>query len=168
MEARIKQLEEELQEISDRHLRMLADMENTRKRMKKESQEISRFALENLIEDILGPIDNLENALKFTSQMSDETRNWALGFQMILSQFKDVLANQGVAAFVSEGEPFDPYKHEAVETEETDLVPEGTILKEFLKGYRCADRIIRPAKVKVAKSLQIKENNNHDTTIQEK
>ena len=55
-----------------------------------------QFATQNLIAEFLHPIDHLENALKFTNGMSDEIKHWALGFQMILDQFKDVLANNGV------------------------------------------------------------------------
>ncbi len=157
LEMKIQFLEGELKEAKDKYLRQLAETENTRKRMKKESQEMSRFALENLIEDILGPIDNLENALKFTSQMSDETRNWASGFRMILNQFLEVLSNQGVTPFSTEGMLFDPHLHYAIETEETTDYPEGTILQEFVKGYKSGERTIRPARVKVAKAPTPKE-----------
>jgi molecular chaperone GrpE len=118
--------------------------------MQKEKQEMTRFAVDNVIAEILGPIDNLENALQFTQHMSDEMRNWAQGFLMILGQFKDVLANHGVTAFHSEGMPFNPQMHHAIETEVTAEKPEGTILKEYIKGYRSGDHIIRPASVKVA------------------
>jgi molecular chaperone GrpE len=149
---KIAKLEEELKESKDKYLRLLAEMENSRKRMQKEKQESTRFAVESSLGEILVPMDNLENALGFVQNMSEETRNWAKGFQMILSQFKDALSRNGVTAFTSEGAPFDPHKHEAIETEETDKVPEGTILKEFVRGYSCGDRILRPARVKVAKS----------------
>jgi molecular chaperone GrpE len=118
--------------------------------MQKEKQEMTRFAVDNVIAEILGPIDNLENALQFTQQMSDEMRNWAQGFLMILGQFKDVLANHGVTAFHSEGKQFDPHMHHAIETEATADKPEGTILKEYIKGYKSGDHVIRPASVKVA------------------
>ena len=57
------------------------------------------------------------------------------------------------AAFPSLGTLFDPHKHEAVETEETEEQPEGTVLEEFVRGYKSHDRIIRAARVKVAKAL---------------
>jgi molecular chaperone GrpE len=143
--------EQELKECRDKYLRLLAEMENTRKRMQKEKHETTRFAIENMIADFLIPMDNLENALGFAQKMSEETRNWAMGFQMILGQFKEVLSNNGIAPFTSVGTLFDPHKHEAVETEETTEMPEGTIIQEFIRGYKCGDRIIRPARVKVAK-----------------
>jgi molecular chaperone GrpE len=69
-----------------------------------------------------------------------------------LSQFKDVLSSNGVNPFVSEGKPFDPHHHEAVETITTTDFPSGTVVEESLKGYSMGDRTIRPARVKVAKS----------------
>lgn len=151
-------LEEEMKEYKDKYLRLLAEMENTRKRLQKEKLDMNRFSIENLAVEFLTPMDNLENALKFSHQMSEETRNWAMGFQMILNQFKDILNNNGIVSFDSEGALFDPHKHQAIETEETDTIPEGTILKEFVRGYRSGDRTIRPARVKIAK----KPNNNKE------
>lgn len=123
---------------------------------------MTRFGIENVISEILLPIDTFENALGFTSQMSDETRNWAKGFEMILAQFKEILSNHNVTAFHSVGEKFDPHRHEAVEIEETHDHLDGTIIQEFLKGYKSGDRILRAARVKVAKSpekkVQIEEN----------
>ena len=150
--------EEELKEYREKYLRLLADADNARKRMQKEKQEMTRFAVDNVISEILGPIDNLENALQFTQHMSEETRNWAQGFLMILGQFKDVLASHGVTAFHSEGTRFDPQLHYAIETEETSEKPEGTILKEYIKGYRSGERTIRPARVKVAAAIAVKKN----------
>ncbi len=153
----MQQLEEELSEYKDKYLRLLAETENTRKRMQKERQEMTRFAVENVITEILAPIDSMENALKFTEQLSDELRNWAQGFQMILGQFKDVLSNHGVIPFHSEGMQFDPHLHYAIEIEETEEKPEGTIIQEFVKGYKSGDRTVRPARVKVAKPPEKKE-----------
>lgn len=155
---------EEVIDYKDKYLRLLAEVDNTRKRMQKEKQDTMRFALENILTEVLGPIDSLENALQYADKMSDEVRNWAMGFQMILGQFKEILSQNGVTAFISEGQIFDSAKHEAVELEETDAKPEGTIIKEFIKGYQRGDRIIRPARVKVAKKLTKNEGDtNHDS-----
>lgn len=147
---KILTVEEELKEYKDKYLRSLAEVDNTRKRMQKEKQEMTRFAVENVLSEILEPIDNLENALKMTEHLNAEMRNWTQGFLMILGQFKEVLSNNGVTSFSSEGEQFDPQLHYAIETEETTEKEEGTILKEYVKGYRSKERTIRPARVKVA------------------
>lgn len=150
VQEQLRSLEEEVKEYKDKYLRLLAEIDNTRKRMQKEKQDMTRFAIDNALGELLGPIDNMENALKFTERMSEEVRNWAQGFQMILGQFKDALGNHGVVPFHSEGNAFDPNWHHAIETEETDKIPEGTIIQEFVKGYKSGDRTIRPARVKVA------------------
>jgi len=150
----LKSLQKELVEYKDKYLRLLADAENARKRLQKERQEITRYAIENLILDFLKPIDNFENALRFAQDMSEEVKNWAYGFQMILSQFKDSLSQHGIISLDSLGKPFDPHEHEAVEMVETDKEPPGTIIEECVRGYRLGDRTIRAARVKVAKAAE--------------
>ncbi len=148
---KIENLQEEIKAQKDKNLHQLADMENLRKRLHKEKLEMNRFAVDNVLTEILMPLDNFENALGFTDNMSEETKNWAVGFEMILNQFKDMLTHYNVKSFSAVGEEFDPHRHEAVEVEETTEVPEGTITHELLKGYESGDRILRPARVKVAK-----------------
>jgi molecular chaperone GrpE len=154
------------EDFKDKYFRLLAEMENSRKRLQKEKHEMNRFAIENVIAELLLPIDTFENALSFTDQMSDDTRNWAKGFEMILNQFKEMLENHNVRPFHSMGQKFDPNLHEAVEMEETTEHEDGVILKEFLKGYKSGDRVLRAARVKVAKApsedQDEKEGENHD------
>jgi len=158
---------EETPDYKDKYLRLLAEGENARRRLQKEKQDMMRFCIDNILSDILTPIDQLESALHFAGEASGDVKNWALGFQMILSQFKEILSSHGVTSFVSEGEFFDPTKHEAVEVEETDAKPDGTILKEFVKGYKSRDRTLRPARVKVAKKIT-KQEENSDVQSEEK
>ena len=145
-------LQNQCLEYKNKYLRALAEAENSRKRLQKEKHETIRFAIENTINDFLPIFDNFENALKFAQSSSDEIKNWATGFQMILSQFRDVLHDNGIVAFHSEGNIFDPHFHEAVEIVETNEYPDGTILEEYSKGYKSEKRTIRAAKVKVAKA----------------
>lgn|SRR3990167_2433348 len=140
-----------IEDWKDKYLRAIAEMENMRKRMQKERQEMARLSIENTITEFLSAIDNLENALRFAEGAAGEVKSWAMGFEMILSQFKEVLHNHSIVAFHSEGNTFDPQFHEAVEIVETPDAPNGAILQEFSKGYKSASRIIRPARVKVAK-----------------
>lgn len=152
------ELQRELTDYKDKYLRVLAESENARKRLQREKQEMIQYAQQNLIVDFLNPIDHMENALKFTQQMSDDVKHWAVGFQMILTQFKDVLTNNGVASFVSVGKSFDPHIHEAIETVCTVDFPPGTVVQETLRGYKMGDRVIRPARVTVAKSPSATKN----------
>jgi molecular chaperone GrpE len=161
----LETLKNELRECQDKYVRYLAESENARKRMAKEKHELIQYALQNLIVDFLDPIDHFENALKFTHLMSDEVKNWALGFQMILGQFKDVLSNNSVEAFASVGTQFDPHLHEAVEVVNTNEHPPGTVVEENLRGFKMGDRIIRPARVKVAKPVEEKKPKEEEESI---
>ncbi len=139
------------EDFKDKYFRLLAEMENMRKRMAREKQEMIRFAIENAMAEFLPIIDQFENALRFASAASGEIQSWATGFQMFMGQFKEALAGNGITSFSSEGQKFDPALHEAIEAIETTEAPEGTILQEFTKGYKSPARVIRPARVKVAK-----------------
>lgn len=144
----------------EKYLMTLAEMENMRKRMQKERHEMSKFGIENTIAEFLPAMDNFENALRFATHASAEVKNWATGFEMILSQFKEVLVNNGIQPFSSVGTLFNPTMHEAVEMIETSESPDGTIIQEFTKGYKSSTRTIRPARVKVAKSPRTDEEQN--------
>lgn len=148
----LEQLKKDASEHKDKYLRLLAEQENTRKRLQKEREKLTEYAVQNIIVDFLHPIDHLENALKFMDQMSDEVKLWGQGFRMILDQFKEVLSTNGVVPIVSVGKPFDPHLHEAIETVETTEYAPGTVVEENTRGYRMGDRTIRPARVKVAKA----------------
>ncbi len=156
----LKAMQHEVMDYKDKYLRQLADSDNARKRLQKEREELVRFSTESLIIDFLKPLDNLENALKYAQDMSDEVKNWAFGFQMILAQFKDVLASNGVVAVPALGMPFDPHVHEAVEMVETTESLPGIVVEECFRGYKMGDRMIRPARVKVAKSSEPSEINS--------
>lgn len=147
----LQKLKDEAQEFKDKYWRLLAESENVRKRMQKERQELTKYALQNAIIEFLHPLDTFENAINCGDKASDEVKNWAMGFKMILDQFKEILTNHDVVPFDSEGKLFDPHHHEAVEIEESEEHPDGTIIKEFVRGYRMGDKTIRAARVKVAK-----------------
>jgi molecular chaperone GrpE len=162
----LEQFKKEASEFKDKYLRALAESENARKRLQKEKQELIQYAIQNVMVDFLNPIDHMENALKYTEKTSDEVKHWVLGFQMILTQFKDVLARNGVTPFISEGQSFDPHYHEAIETVATEECPPGIVLEETLRGYRMNDRTIRPARVKVSKAPPVSKQNEENKTEQ--
>lgn len=149
----IEMLKKELSECKNKYLMALADSENARKRIQKEKQEMIQYAIQNIIVEFLNPIDHFENALKYTQQMPPEVKNWATGFMMILTQFKDVLTNNGVIPFNSIGAPFDHNRHEAIETVVTTDFPPGVVIEESLRGYIMGDKnVLRHARVKVSKA----------------
>lgn len=147
----LKKLKHDLKDQKDKYLRLLAESENSRKRLQKEKIEMQNYARENLICDFLHPIDHFEKALGFSEGISEDVRNWMVGFEMILSQFKDVLAQNDIKPIQVKGKTFDSNYHEAMETEINEELPINTIIEEYVKGYTMGERIIRPAKVKVSK-----------------
>lgn len=160
----VDHLEQELKDYKNKYLLLLAESENARKRLQKERQEMTKHSISNIILEFLSPLDNLENALQFTQNMSDDVKNWATGFQMILSQFKETLANNNVHTFKSEGQQFDPHLHDAIETIESEQEPEGKITKEYLRGYKMGERVIRPARVQVVKAPKKEEPKENPQT----
>ena len=145
-------LKQELNEWKDKYFRALAETENTRKRLQKEKIESQSFAIQDVVLDFLQPLDHLEQALNASQNASDDVKHWAIGFQMILQQLKQVIQDNGISTYESVGQSFDPHLHEAIETEESATFSEGTVMQEFTRGYKMGPRIIRPAKVKVATS----------------
>lgn len=147
-----ERLSQEVNDYKDKYTRLLAESENQRKRLQKERIEATRYAVSNLACEFLHPLDHLENALRHAQESSSEVQQWAFGFKMILEQFQEVLHRNGIYAFESVGKPFDHDCHEAIDLIETSDVEPGTVVMEYLKGYRIDGRVIRPARVKVAKA----------------
>lgn len=152
----------ELAECQEKYLRLLAESENARKRMQKERQDLTQYAVENVLCELLNPLDQFESALKFAESMNDEVKNWAVGFEMILQQLRDVLSNHGVAPYEVMGKPFDPHWHEAMEMVETEEYEPGIVVEQCLRGYKVGDRPIRVAKVKVSKAIESKEGDEDE------
>lgn len=150
-ELELEQAKREATEYKDKYLRLMAEIDNTRKRLYKDQQDAVQTAVENVVIDFLSPIDHMENALNFSQQMSEDVKQWAMGFKMILTQFKDALGNNGISQMNSVGTPFDPHLHEAIEMVDTHDFPPGTVFEECVKGYKMGERIVRPARVKVSK-----------------
>lgn len=147
-----QKLQNEVSEFKDKYWRLLADSENTRKRLQKEKEELSKYAVENVVCEILQPLDTFEQALSCTDKANDEIKNWAIGFKMILDQLKAVLANHDVYPFSALGQHFDPHHHEAIEAVVTEEYPNGVVIEEVLKGYKMGEKTIRAARVRVAKT----------------
>ncbi len=156
----MEKLLHEARDYKEKYLHALAEGENARKRLQRERHEMVQHSIQNVIVEFLNPIDQMESALKYAENAAPEVRDWAIGFQMILTQFKDVLTNHGVSPFISEGHKFDPHFHEAIDVVITEDHPPGTIIKERVKGYKMSSgKVIRAARVDVAKAPEKEEKN---------
>ena len=136
------------------YLRQMADFENYKKRVVKDKEEFKRFANEDLIVQFLPVIDNFERAIAHGEESRD-IKALIAGVKMIHRQYIEALRKSGLRSFNSVGKPFDPTKHQAMQTIETDEYEPNTVTQEFQKGYFLHERLIRPALVVV--SLNPKE-----------
>jgi molecular chaperone GrpE len=146
----------EVASLRDRLTRALAEIENTRRQGERRTQDAQQYAITNFARELLPVVDNLRRALD--AARPDETRNQNNGLiegvaatDRALTQ---ILNRFGVKEVSALDEPFDPMKHEAVmETDETEQPP-GRVVQVLEDGYTLHDRLLRPARVVVAKSPQ--------------
>ena len=138
--------QQELDELTDRYKRILAEFENHKKRSQKEREGLYNSILSDIVEVILPILDNLENAVKV--ETVDE--NYKKGVELVLKQFQDVLKSKGVEEIKALGETFDPEVHEAVSSVQDDTKGEKEIVQEYRKGYKIGSKVIRHSMVVVA------------------
>ncbi len=141
----------------DKYLRALADLDNLRKRLAREKTEWLTWGYEPVVKDFLPIVDNLERAISASreavaqgGETSPVVQGLLEGLELTLRQFGEVLERHGVTPIESLGQAFDPKIHEAVARVERDDVPPGTVVAEYLRGYRFRDRLLRPAQVSVS------------------
>ncbi len=145
----IEKLTMERDEYKDRLLRNLAEIDNFRKRVKKEKEEYQKYALGDFLKELLVITDNLERALKVKDNEST-TDSLISGVEMIYKQFMEILSKNGVKEIVALSKPFDPNIHQAISKEELDSIKEPTIVEVYQKGYMYNERLLRPSMTKVA------------------
>ena len=144
----LEKAEESIANLSDKLMRTAAEFDNYKKRSAKEKIEIFGNAVCDTVAKLLPVLDNLERAT-VSSEQNLNTEAMLEGLKMVKKQFEDALADIGISPIESVGEQFDPEKHNAVMTEESDK-DENTVLDEFMKGYTYKDKIVRHSMVKVS------------------
>jgi molecular chaperone GrpE len=142
--------EELIEEANSRHLRLAADFDNFKKRVRQERLELLQYASASLAERLLPVLDDFERVLEHAPEGIDS--NWLKGVRMTAQKLQEALQSVGVETIEAVGAPFDPKLHEAIGTEESADLPEDTVVKELRRGYRIHDRILRPALVSVART----------------
>ncbi|WP_280768516.1 nucleotide exchange factor GrpE [Salipaludibacillus daqingensis] len=143
-----QELEQKLEETTNRMLRLQADYDNFRRRTQQEKESAAKYRSQSLAESLLPALDNFERGMKIDAQ-SDETKSLLQGMEMVYRQMKEALKNEGIEAIDSVGQPFDPHVHQAVMQVESDEYEPNVVVEEMQKGYMLKDRVIRPAMVKV-------------------
>ena len=133
-------------EADDRHLRLLAEFENFRRRAAKEHEAARREGRRSALLPLLAVLDTFERALGAGSADPDFYEGVAATHRLFL----DALREAGAAPIESVGRPFDPNVHEAVATAPADGVPPGTVAREVRRGWQLGNELLRPAQVVVA------------------
>jgi molecular chaperone GrpE len=145
--------EAESKRFEDLYLRAVAELENARRRFQKEKEENARYASESVIKDIIPVLDNLYLALSYASTEDPAVKNLAEGVSMTIKSFLDRLSDRGLKEIeVKRGTPFDPNVHEAIGQEVDQSIPDKSISRLVSRGYTLHQRLLRPAKVMVAKN----------------
>ena len=121
--------------------------------MSARSKAVLKYGSENILSDIVEVVDNFERTLSFISDSEDKNiRNIAIGIEMIQKQLLETLEKHGLKQLSAMGETFDPNFHEALATESVEDAKDEEIIKVHQNGYKLNDRVIRPAKVVIAKN----------------
>jgi molecular chaperone GrpE len=162
LQERLRKLEQAVKESEDQLLRKAAEFENFRKRLSRDKEESIKYANAALLSDVVPIIDDFERAIQSAAESKDFDA-FHTGVSMIEKQMVSMLErNWGLKRFSANGEPFDPEKHEAIAVEETDKHDSEIVLEDYQKGYLLHDRVLRPAKVKVARPVAPGEAGDED------
>ena len=147
-------LKEEIRILKEEKIRVLAEMENLRKRFDREKIDSIKYGSVNFARDILSPGDNLERALSSINKEEDHPKsikNLIEGLLMVKKELSLVLEKNGVKKIDTINKKFDPNLHQAMMEVEKDDIEEGVVVQEIQPGYMMHDRLLRPAMVGVSK-----------------
>jgi len=148
LETKVATLEKEKKDNWDRYLRSAADLENLRKRQKREVDDAKFETKTKVLKEVLPVVDNLERAIEHAG--AAEKSPIVEGVQLVLRQLMTAFERLDVTPIVALGQPFDPNLHEAISQQESDAPP-GSIVQELQRGYKSGERLLRPTLVVVAK-----------------
>ena len=154
--ARIEELEKKLEETEAKlkdaerlRLLALADMDNQRKRTAKEMENVRYNTTQDTIFPFLQVFDHFSMAVA-AAEKSSSFESMLQGMEIIQKEFDKAFADLDVTVIDAAGKPFDPAIHEAVAEEPSDTVPNGTVIRQWSRGYRCGSRLLKPAMVVVS------------------
>ena len=148
-------LANQIEELKGEKLRLLAEMENLRKRTEKDKIDSIKYGSSNLARDILSPGDNLKRALEAAkSNKSNSFNDLVDGLKMVEREFLSVLEKHGIKKIEALHNKFDHNLHQAMMEIENDEFEEGVVIQEVQTGYTMHDRLLRPAMVGVSKKTK--------------
>ena len=147
----LKDLEEKTEKYLNSLLRTQADFDNYKKANHRENERYRARIKEDMLKKLIKHYEDLLRAFNVLD-LIEKGESVKKGFKMIIENFEKFLEEEGVKPMLSEGEKFDPYKHEALLVEENEKFPENTIIEELNKGYYLNNMILKPAGVKISKT----------------
>ncbi|MDO4550051.1 MAG: nucleotide exchange factor GrpE [Planctomycetia bacterium] len=150
-QAKLEELEKALQNEKDRCLRVMAELENYRRRAARELEEERKYRAMDVIREILPVMDNLGRAVEAAEKQNPDDPLLE-GVKMVWQQFEHALENQKCTRIEALNQPFDPNLHQAIQQFESDEVPPNTIIHVAQDGFLLEDRVVRPAQVIVSKA----------------
>lgn len=147
-------IEDKLNDLNDKYLRLLAENQNLRKNHEQEKEDILKYGSFSFAQQILGLTDNLDRAFQIFKNdekfKTDEFKNILSGIEMIEKELQSTLEKNSIKYIDCLDKPFDPNLHQAIGEKESDKSP-GTVVEEMQKGYQMHDRLLRPSMVYVSK-----------------
>jgi molecular chaperone GrpE len=147
---KLKELEEKTEKYLNSLVRAQADFDNYKKANQRENERYRARVKEEMLKKLIKHYEDLLRAFNVLDLIK-KGESVKKGFKMIVENFEKFLEDEGVKPMLSEGEKFDPYKHEALLVEENEEFPENTIIEELNKGYYLNNKILKPAGVKISK-----------------
>ena len=157
VQARLEEAYGKRDELQNKYLRAVAELDNLRKRAARDREEISTRIKANLIGDLLPTMDAFRLGME-DARKREEAKGVVDGFAMVLTQFESVLGENGLSLIDPCGEPFDPNLHEAVARENSEDVDEGLVLSTVRVGYKLGERLLRPAAVVISEGVAESES----------
>ncbi|MBW3597540.1 MAG: nucleotide exchange factor GrpE [Planctomycetes bacterium] len=142
----LERLQADLNEAQAQMLRAQAELDNFRKRIRRDMEEERRFAAAPLLRDLFPALDNLERAVEAAGK-NEGAAGLVDGVIMVVQQIGQILEQHGCRRIPAKGEAFDPHVHEAITQQPSDEHPAGVVMLETRSGYQLHDRVLRPAQV---------------------
>ena len=142
------------EDYKSKYYYLAAEMENMRKRFERERENFIKYGNERILTELIEVVDNLDRTLESLSKDEDEkVKNIVVGVEMVRKMFVGVLEQNGLEMVETEGKSFDPNYHEAIGQQESEDREDGEIISVYQKGYILKGRLLRAAKVMIAKKV---------------
>ncbi|PIC81136.1 nucleotide exchange factor GrpE [Sporosarcina sp. P18a] len=148
LEKKIDELTKALEEEEGKKLRVMADLENVKRRSSLDYQTLQTYRSQNVMVNVLPVLDNFQRALSVEAK-EEETKALLTGMEMVYRSLLEALKSDGLEEIEALDQEFDPNFHQAVMTGNEEGKDSGIVLEELQKGYKLKERVLRPSMVKV-------------------